>query len=155
MAGGKQTARQQMINLMYLVLTAMLALNVSAEVLNAFKTVRDGLDESSTNLDQTISKTMEAFQKSMETDPGKTKEWYDKAQQAVKISNDLSAYIKGVKEEMVKQAGNINPETGDIKNNDDLDVASRIMLNEERPSEAKGPEMKKKSEKLVNSCCHW
>jgi len=44
--------RQKMINLMYLVLTALLALNVSAEILNAFKTVNETL-ENSTGLAQT------------------------------------------------------------------------------------------------------
>ena len=44
--------RQKMINLMYLVLTALLALNVSAEILNAFKTVRSSLDAASLTLDQ-------------------------------------------------------------------------------------------------------
>ncbi|UKJ07355.1 gliding motility protein GldM [Solitalea lacus] len=144
MAGGKQTARQQMINLMYLVLTAMLALNVSAEVLNAFKTVRDGLDESTTNLDQTVNKTMEAFQNSMKTDPGKTGPWFTKAQEAVKVSNELGSYIKGIKDQIVKEADGINQETGDIAKNDDLDISTRIMLNEEKPSEAKGPELKAK-----------
>ena len=96
MAGGKITARQQMINLMYLVLTAMLALNVSAEVLNAFKTVRDGLDESSSNLNTTVQKTMEAFNESMKNDPVKTEPWLKKAQEAIKLSDELDAYIKGV-----------------------------------------------------------
>ena len=42
--------RQKMINIMYLVLTAILALNVSAEVIEAFKTVDKSLQSSSTNI---------------------------------------------------------------------------------------------------------
>lgn len=144
MAGGKQTARQQMINLMYLVLTAMLALNVSAEVLNAFKTVRDGLDESTKNIDLTIDKTMSSFEENMKNDPVKTKPFYDKALQAQKISDDLVAYIKGIKDQMVKEAGNISPETNDIEGRDNLDIASRIMLENIGSNKAKGPEMKTK-----------
>ncbi len=45
MAGGKETTRQKMINIMYLVLLAMLALNVSDTILNAFKNINDSLDE--------------------------------------------------------------------------------------------------------------
>ena len=45
MASGKISTRQKMINMMYLVLTAMLAMNVSAEILNAFKTVNKSLDK--------------------------------------------------------------------------------------------------------------
>ncbi len=44
--------RQKMINLMYLVLTALLALNVSAEILNAFKTVNNSLTAASSTLDK-------------------------------------------------------------------------------------------------------
>lgn len=46
MAGGNLSPRQKMINMMYLVLTALLALNVSAEILDAFKSLRDSLQES-------------------------------------------------------------------------------------------------------------
>ena len=46
MAGGKETARQKMINIMYLVLLAMLALNVSDTILNAFKNINDSLETS-------------------------------------------------------------------------------------------------------------
>ena len=49
--------RQKMINIMYLVLTAILALNVSAEILEAFKTVDTSLINSSTNLTLTIVNT--------------------------------------------------------------------------------------------------
>ncbi len=42
--------RQKMINIMYLVLTAILALNVSAEVINAFKTVDNSLQTSNSNI---------------------------------------------------------------------------------------------------------
>jgi Skp family chaperone for outer membrane proteins len=44
--------RQKMINLMYLVLTALLALNVSAEILNAFKTVDNSLKNANTTIDK-------------------------------------------------------------------------------------------------------
>ena len=50
MAGGKLTPRQKMINMMYLVLTALLALNVSQEVLNAFHLVNEGLQTSNGSL---------------------------------------------------------------------------------------------------------
>ena len=44
--------RQKMINLMYIVLTAMLALNVSSDVLNGFRQVEDGLQRSASNVTQ-------------------------------------------------------------------------------------------------------
>ncbi|RCL63569.1 MAG: hypothetical protein DBW80_02565 [Bacteroidetes bacterium] len=54
MAGGKITPRQKMINMMYLVLTALLALNVSAEILNAFKLVKGSLEKTNVGIDESI-----------------------------------------------------------------------------------------------------
>ncbi len=54
MAGGKITPRQKMINMMYLVLTALLALNVSAEILNAFKLVKGSLEKTNIGIDESI-----------------------------------------------------------------------------------------------------
>ena len=54
MAGGNNVARmsprQRMINLMYIVLTAMLALNVSSDVLNGFSQVQEGLHRTNLNM---------------------------------------------------------------------------------------------------------
>jgi hypothetical protein len=49
MAGGKISPRQKMINMMYLVLTALLALNVSKEVLNSFFEVNKGITRTTVN----------------------------------------------------------------------------------------------------------
>jgi len=53
--------RQKMINIMYLVLTAMLALNVSAEILNAFKTVKTSLEHSSSAIEDKNSQIFRSF----------------------------------------------------------------------------------------------
>ena len=50
MAGGKETPRQKMIGMMYLVLTALLALNVSKQVLEAFAAIEDNTQRSNENL---------------------------------------------------------------------------------------------------------
>ena len=52
MAGGKISARQKMINMMYLVLTALLALNVSKEIIKAFNLIENSLDNSTKNIVQ-------------------------------------------------------------------------------------------------------
>ena len=98
--------RQKMINLMYLVLTAMLALNVSAEILNAFKTV----DRSLTNTNNTINHSTETILASLNekrSEPeSKVKDeyWYPKAEQAIAITKDMFGYIQGIKDEILKQA---------------------------------------------------
>ena len=54
MAGGKETPRQKMISMMYLVLTALFALNVSVDILDAFAIVNDGLETSNASVENKI-----------------------------------------------------------------------------------------------------
>ena len=61
MASGKQTPRQAMINMMYLVLTALLALNVSKEILDSFITVNNGLENTKSSLAEKASDTYTTF----------------------------------------------------------------------------------------------
>jgi hypothetical protein len=78
MANAKLPPRQKMINLLYLVLTAILALNVSAEVLNAFKTVNDGISSSNTSLQSKNSARYSDFSRQLQNDSLKAKEAYDR-----------------------------------------------------------------------------
>ena len=118
--------RQKMINMMYLVLTAMLALNVSAEIINAFKTVNNSLEKSNGTLSTATSEIYDAFVASLE-DP-KTREkaaiWKPKADQVKELSAQLSSYIDGLKEKLKKESG-YNEETG--AGIDNLDAATRLM----------------------------
>ena len=61
MAGGKLSPRQKMINMMYLVLTALLALNVSKEILKSFHLMEVSFNKASENLDGKIKGQMEGF----------------------------------------------------------------------------------------------
>ncbi|MFN8294194.1 MAG: gliding motility protein GldM [Chitinophagales bacterium] len=141
MAGGKLTPRQKMINMMYLVLTALLALNVSTEVLNAFRLVNDGLLNSNSSLKSKNDDIYEGFQKKLEEDPVKAKEWYDKAQQVKKTADDLNKFIEDRKQELIKAAGGIVPETGEIEQRDNIDHATRMFVEE---NGKKGKELKAK-----------
>src|SRR6266481_6738208 len=91
--------RQKMINMMYLVLTALLALNVSAEILNAFKTVNKSLENTNT----TVNKSTETIMKSLEdkmSDPTtaeKARYWYPKAQNVQKLAGSVYNYIQTIK----------------------------------------------------------
>ena len=87
MAGGKLTPRQKMINMMYLVLTALLALNVSQEVLNAFHLVNEGLQTSNGSLGEKNQGIYKMFDKQMDQDKNKAQQYYDKAQKAKAIAN--------------------------------------------------------------------
>lgn len=122
--------RQKMINLMYLVLTAMLALNVSAEILNAFKIV----DRSLTGTNGTINNSTNTIMASLDekrSDPSsaaKANIWYPKAQQAQALSKEMYDYITSLKSKILAGA-EFKKEDSSYKL-DNLDVATRIMVTE-------------------------
>jgi gliding motility-associated protein GldM len=130
--------RQKMINLMYLVLTALLALNVSAEILNAFKTV----DRSLTNTNKTVNHSTETIMASLQEKMSsqetaeKAKTWYPRAQQAVALTKDMYEYLQGLKMEIMKSAGFDPAKNGDSNyNQSNLDIATRIMVEEKKGKE--------------------
>jgi len=129
MAGGKLTPRQKMINMMYLVLTALLALNVSNEVLNAFKLVNEGLQTSNGSLTSKNEGIYKAFDKQMDQDANKAKQYYDKAQLARKYSADLNQLLEKYKKDVIAEA-KIDPETGDLEQRDNIDIATRMFVEE-------------------------
>jgi gliding motility-associated protein GldM len=122
--------RQKMINIMYLVLTALLALNVSSEILNAFKTVNKSLE----NTNVAVNKSTETIMKSLldKTTEEATREraliWYPKAQQVQKLSGDLFNYLASLKNKIITEAnGDPNDPTKPFKE-DNLDIVTRLMV---------------------------
>mgnify|MGYP001358469035 FL=1 len=89
MASGKLTPRQKMINMMYLVLTALLALNVSKEIINAFITIDEGITASNLNVIKKNQQVMDAFATAAQADAVKAKPYQEKANQVHKASDDL------------------------------------------------------------------
>jgi GldM N-terminal domain. len=94
--------RQKMINMMYLVLTALLALNVSSEILNAFKTVNASIATSNQVITEKNNLTYESFAKKLEDPQTKAKAalWAPKADKVKQMSADLYNYLEK------SQAGN-------------------------------------------------
>ncbi len=138
--------RQKMINLMYLVLTALLALNVSAEILNAFKTVNTSLTTANSTID---SKNKDIFQSFAELrkDPktaDRAAEWEPRAQIALQKADGLNNYIEGIKKEIIN-ASDFNPKDSSFKE-DDLESPTRIMTD---PG-TKGKELHDRLEKFRN-----
>ena len=131
--------RQKMINLMYLVLTALLALNVSAEILNAFKIVDSSLTSTNSTIN-TSTNTILASLNEKRSEPAtavKANEWYPKALLAQSASKDLSEYIQTLKSKIMTAAG-YNPAKGDTTYKlEDLDIATRIMVTEKEGQKLK------------------
>src|ERR1700748_2172573 len=98
--------RQKMINMMYLVLTALLALNVSVEVLNAFKTVNHSIERSNTVITEKNDLTYKSFEAKL-VDPQTAaiaKIWAPSATQAKKLSTELTTYLETLKEDLINKS---------------------------------------------------
>lgn len=94
MAGYKETPRQKMIGMMYLVLTALLALNVSKDILNAFVIVNKGLQTSQVNTSAKNDRTYYDFENAAKNNAGKVKPFLDKAYKARNLSSAMARYIR-------------------------------------------------------------
>ena len=138
--------RQKMINIMYLVLTALLALNVSSEILNAFKVVDKSLQTSNSNLTGANS-TLYKSLLSKVADPvtsAKATIWNGHATAAQKLSDELNVYIEGIKKELKTEAGlKLNAAGQEEFKEDDLEAATRLFGNGEGGKNL-GPQLEKK-----------
>lgn len=96
-----ETPRQKMIQMMYLVYTAMLALNVAAEVLNGFVTVGDAMNKSNENIEVKLADSYLLFQTAYKNNPEKTEEFYKKAQEVKTLSNGMKDYLDSLQYEFL------------------------------------------------------
>ena len=124
-----------MIGMMYLVLTAMLALNVSRQVLNAFAVVNDGLKKTNNIYDEKNASTYDAFKDAMTKDSGRAKKSYMAALDAQKLSKNMCRHIDSIKTLLISKtddrpwnvADTIHLIDVDAKEN--FDIPTRIMVN--------------------------
>ena len=127
--------RQKMINMMYLVLTALLALNVSAEILNAFKTVNKSLETTNATVNNSTTAIMQSLEEKL--NDGKTVEkariWLPKAQAVQGYAKTVNSFIQSIKDEIIKQGGG-DPNKSSFKS-DNLDIATRLMVDKGKAKE--------------------
>lgn len=150
MAGQKLSPRQKMIGMMYLVLTALLALNVSKEIINAFVTINDSLEVTVKNLTGKNTQAYQAFDKQMQNDPAKTKPFKEKADKIRVESDNLNKYVETLKEELIRKTEQLEPsakmiEVKEIAQKDNYDVPTTYMCGEKNDGKgAKAEELKNK-----------
>lgn len=101
MASGKQTPRQKMINMMYLVLTALLALNVSKEILDSFVTVNNGLETTKLTLKEKMDATYASFSSLAAENPKKFGKAWGEAQAVQTMAADLVSHIDRIKVKVI------------------------------------------------------
>ena len=104
MAGGNLSPRQKMINMMYLVLTALLALNVSKEVLNSFFEVNKGITRTTTNFNAKNGDTYAAFDAAAEVNPVKAGPYRKQAYEIKDEADKLVASLQEMKYNLVLAA---------------------------------------------------
>lgn len=135
MSGSKiapETPRQKMIGMMYLVLMAMLALNVSSDILQGFTLVDNSLHTSIESSDKRNSQIFDDFNYLYSKNPTKVGEWLDKANEVKKQSDDLFNYIQDFKVNVLKLADDedYDPAGRLIKDKENLDVAGQYAIAE-------------------------
>lgn len=124
----RMSPRQKMINLMYIVLTAMLALNVSSDVLNGFTLVEDGLKRTNNNVSDRNAALYMQLEEFTRQNPQKGKPWLDKAADVRRQTLSLYKYIDSLKLAIVRDADGVDGKVDNILNQDNLEASSKVMV---------------------------
>ncbi len=141
--------RQLMINIMYLVLTALLALNVSAEIFNAFKVVDKGLVDSNTAYDKANDPLPALIVEGAKKKP-EFQKYADRVPAVRQAGKEFTDYVESLIDHMVDDGGNKNGVVDDgdyetyrnvvdLKGQKDKDVTTRFLV-----KDGKGEELKDK-----------
>ncbi len=127
MAGGNLSPRQKMINMMYLVLTALLALNVSKDILKAFQKVEGSLSTAVENIAVQNNLMYSEFQKAADNNPIKVGAWKDLAFNIKDDASELRQYIGDLKDTLILRTGGYDEE-GALVGMDNLEKVANEML---------------------------
>lgn len=130
--------RQRMINLMYIVLLAMLAMNISSDVLNGFTLVEESLSRSTSNATIQNEAVYKEFAASDSINHEKVGEWYKKALNVKNMSDSLYNFAGELKELIAKEADGKKAEINNLQNKEDLEAATQVMLS---PTKGRGQDL--------------
>src|SRR6476620_3175662 len=125
MASAKDTPRQKMIGMMYLVLTALLALNVSKDILDAFVIVNKGLENSNQNFTERNEQLYAAFDLARTVDPVLVAPNWKKAQEAKKESEELVKYIDELQKQLIVETESVEKNIADTLQMQNIDNKDR------------------------------
>ena len=103
MAGYKETPRQKMIGMMYLVYTALLAMNVSKDILDAFDTVNSGVQTTNITLSNQINQKYAAFEEQYGLDEEKVGPYWEQAQALRDEATEFINYVEALKWDLVQK----------------------------------------------------
>jgi len=134
MAGGKLTPRQKMINLMYLVFIAMLALNMSKEVLSAFGILNSKIIESNSITDERNENSFGQLSQKAKEQPGQYGEKKIIVEKIRKISKEYCDYLEGIKTEITRKTEKDEQGNFMYEQMDKGDLVDRLFFKGEKPS---------------------
>lgn len=126
-----------MINMMYLVLTAMLALNVSRDILEALTKLNSSLEQTVSTVESKNEEIYADFDKAYAQNPTKTKPYKDQADAVRTESNELHGYLEELKEKLIEVSGGKDEETGEPKKLDSREAPANYMLNQKNGEKLK------------------
>lgn len=124
----KETPRQKMIGMMYLFLTAMLAINVSNEVLDAFTIIDNGLAKTIQTFEEKNENKYKAFKNAYDNNKTKVGNAWAKALEIKESSSNLAKQIEELKVRIVKRADGAEYDMNNIQSKDNLDIPPEIMI---------------------------
>ena len=114
-SSSKLTPRQKMINLMYIVFLAMVAMNVSSDVLNGFKHVEDSLAQSNQSVAQRNEKLYASLEEMYQSNPEKAKVWYERSRTLNSMTDSIYNHVQSLKEDIVTYADGAEADVEDIQ----------------------------------------
>lgn len=123
-----ETPRQRMIGMMYLFLTAMLAINVSPEILKSFAMVDQSLRNSVVNFGEQNKLIYNSFAEQNELNKQKVDEWYQKALKIKSESQLMIKYIQGLKVSLAVRADGPTGHPDSLKKLDNMEIPSSFLL---------------------------
>ena len=123
-----ETPRQRMISLMYLVLTAMLALNVDKSVLDAFAVVDQSFMKTIENFTAKNARVYSDFNNAAQENPQKAGELNRQVMKVKAHSDSLYRYVAQLKEMIVKKADGPEGDVNNIEHKDDLNIPAELMI---------------------------
>ena len=127
-ANNRLSPRQKMINLMYIVFLAMVALNVSSDVLAGFKHVEDALEKTNVGIQARNNKLYQEFTDIHEKNSEKAGLWYGRATDAQIRTRELYSYIDSLKLLIVRKADGEDGDVHNIENRESLEPVNYIMI---------------------------
>ena len=148
MAGGKETPRQKMIGMMYLVLTALLAMNVSKQILHGYVSVNESIEKSKKNLEENNKRITEAFKSTINGNKA-AQPYFDKAVEAQKEIAEDYKYLDEVKFKVIEETEKPeNPKSADTMrlkfmektgSIDNYDMPTHVLIGAEANAPVSGP----------------